>query len=243
MLSVGWECSGSGIGGSGCEGRNPAKAGLADRRSACRERSRDTGGPPSIPQRAEVITTPSQAAPLPPRSLPGDAESGQVLRLPAVTENPQPPSIPPAEPTESDQALPINLATALYLSNARPLVIAFAQTRVEEAAALLQNARVLWLPNLNVGADYYRHDGTDQSTDGTIIVDDKTAVAAGGGATLSFAVTDAIFCPLAARQELAASESDLQTARNDALLDVALAYFDVQQTRNPGRHARCGRQG
>jgi outer membrane protein TolC len=110
-------------------------------------------------------------------------------------------------------------------------VIAFAQTRVEEAAALLQNARVLWLPNLNVGADYYRHDGTDQSTDGSIIVDDKTAVAAGGGATLSFAVTDAIFRPLAARQELAASESDLQTARNDALLDVALAYFDVQQTR------------
>ena len=53
----------------------------------------------------------------------------------------------------------------------------------------------------------------------------------GGGATLNFGVTDAIFRPLADRQELAARESDLQTARNDALLAVALAYFDVQQAR------------
>ena len=53
-------------------------------------------------------------------------------------------------------------------------------------------AKVLWLPNLNVGTDYYRHEGTDQSTDGTIILDDKPAFAAGGGATLNFGVTDAI---------------------------------------------------
>jgi outer membrane protein TolC len=55
--------------------------------------------------------------------------------------------------------------------------------------------------------------------------------AAGGGATLNFGITDAIFRPLADRQELAAREADLQTARNDALLAVALAYFDVQQAR------------
>ncbi len=187
--------------------------------------------PPNAPEPAEVITAPPPQAPLPPGSPPAYAESGQIFRLPAVTENPQPPPIQPAQPAESDQALPINLATALYLSNARPLIIAFAQASVEEAAARLQNAQVLWLPNLNVGTDYYRHDGTDQSTDGTMILDDKSAFAAGGGATLNFAVTDAIFRPLADRQELAARESDLQTARNDALLAVALAYFDVQQAR------------
>jgi outer membrane protein TolC len=127
--------------------------------------------------------------------------------------------------------LPINLATALCLSNARPLTIAFAQATVEEAAARLQQAQVLWLPDLNVGTDYYRHDGTDQSTDGTIILDDKSAFAAGGGATLSFGITDAIFRPLADQQLLAAREADLQTARNDALFAVAVAYFDVQQAR------------
>jgi outer membrane protein TolC len=131
----------------------------------------------------------------------------------------------------TDQPLPINLATALYLSNARPLVISAAQAGVEEAAALLDNAKVLALPNLNVGADFYRHDGIDQSSNGVIIRDHKDAFAAGGGATLDFAITDAIFIPLYAEQNLAAREADLQTARDEALFRVAEAYFDVQQAR------------
>ncbi|MGD0897350.1 MAG: TolC family protein [Thermoguttaceae bacterium] len=187
--------------------------------------------PPYVPEPREVITAPTPHVRLPPGLLSGDAETSQVLRLPALAENPQPPPIQPAQPAESDQALPINLATALCLSNARPLVIAFAQASVQEAAALLQNANVLWLPDFNLGTDYYRHDGIDQSTDGTMIRDHKNALSVGGGATVSFGLTDAIFRPLAARQVLAARESDLQTARDGALLAVATAYFDVQQAR------------
>lgn len=188
-------------------------------------------GPPATLEPAEVIAAPPPQADLPPRLARDYAAACRILETPVLIENPQPPPIDPAQPAESDQTLPINLATALHLSNARPLVIAFAQAGVEEAAARLQNAKVLWLPNLNVGADYFRHDGTDQTTDGTIIHDDKNAFAAGGGATLNFGVTDAIFRPLADRQELVARQADLQTARNDALLVVAVAYFDVQQAR------------
>jgi outer membrane protein TolC len=187
--------------------------------------------PSHPPEPAEVIAAPPPQADLPPRLARDYAEAGRILGSPTLTENPLPPPIEPAQPAQSDQTLPINLATALHLSNARPLVIAFAQASVEEASARLQNAQVLWLPNLNVGTDYYRHDGTDQTTEGTIIRDNKSSLAAGGGATLNFGVTDAIFRPLADRKELAARESDLQTARNDALLAVALAYFDVQQAR------------
>ena len=195
---------------------------------------RGMAAPPNPPSPREVIATPS-----PQRTLPaGPVRPGtDTFPVPDFANRPsehsqsQPPPLEDAQPAATDRVLPINLATALYLSNARPLVIAFAQARVEEGAAVLQNAKALWLPNLNVGMDYYRHDGLDQSTDGTMLFDDKSAFAAGGGATLDFAVTDAIFRPLAARQELAARESDLQTARNDALLAVALAYFDVQQSR------------
>ena len=131
------------------------------------------------PEPAEVIAAPAPQAVLPPGLARDYAEAGQILGSPTLAENPQPPPIQSAQPTESDQTLPINLATALYLSNARPLVIAFAQASVEEAAARLQNAKVLWLPNLNVGTDYYRHDGTDQSTDGTMILDNKSALCGG----------------------------------------------------------------
>src|SRR5207244_4389862 len=54
---------------------------------------------------------------------------------------------------------------------------------------------------------------------------------AGGGAQAVFALTDAIYAPLAERQFLRARNLQVQTAKNDALLSVALAYFDVQQAR------------
>ena len=137
----------------------------------------------------------------------------------------------PHSPPLWNAVLPINLATALYLSNARSLVIASAKASEEEAAGRLRGSEVLWLPNLNVGTDYYRHVGIDQSSNGDIIYDRKYSLAAGAGATADFAVTDAVFRPLADRQDLAARQFDVEAARNDALLDVALAYFDVQQAR------------
>ena len=63
----------------------------------------------------------------------------------------------PLEPT--DLRFPINLATALRLSDARPLMVAAAQASVWVAEAQLTRAKVLWVPQLNVGADYLRHDG------------------------------------------------------------------------------------
>src|SRR5262245_42293287 len=59
----------------------------------------------------------------------------------------------------SDLPLPINLATALRLSDARPLVVASAQASVWVAEAQLTRAKVLWIPTLMFGFDYIRHDG------------------------------------------------------------------------------------
>ena len=186
--------------------------------------------PPEIAEPPEEIRAPS-----PPLEIPAYPPSTPVrtaiLGPPIVVENPQAPAIQSALPAVTDTPLPINLATALYLSNARSLMVAYAQASVEEAAARLRGSQVLWLPNLNVGSDFYRHDGLDQSTDGTMIRDHKSSFAAGGGATMDLGVTDAIFRPLADRQELAARQFDVQAALNDSMLQVALAYFDVQQAR------------
>jgi outer membrane protein TolC len=179
--------------------------------------------PPFAPQPEQIVRPVGQ--------FDGQNAMVQGYPSPMVAEAPMPVMINPAQLAPTDTPLPINLATALYLSNARPLVIASAEASVQEAAAQLRGAQVLALPNLNVGTSVYRHDGIDQSTDGTIILVHKTALAAGGGATADFAVTDALFLPLANRQLLAARQADVQTARNDALLAVAIAYFDVQQAR------------
>ena len=53
----------------------------------------------------------------------------------------------------------------------------------------------------------------------------------GAGPTLTFAITDAIYAPLAARQVVRAREADVQAAANDTFLQVAEAYFEVQAAR------------
>ena len=137
----------------------------------------------------------------------------------------------PAQPERYDRALPINLATALRLSQARPLVIASAQASVERAAAQLDGAKALWLPDINFGAAYSHHDGANQWSDGKVDFASFGSMYAGGGATLDFGVTDALFRPLAARQELLARQQDVQAACNDALLTVATSYYNVQEAR------------
>jgi outer membrane protein TolC len=138
----------------------------------------------------------------------------------------------PALPDETGRPLPINLATALRLADARPLIIEAARAAVETEYGLYQQARVLWLPSVYLGADYQRHDGGEENIlTGQTILGPRNQFLAGGGAQMVFALTDAIYSPLAERQLLRARNLEIQTAKNDALLSVALAYFDVQQAR------------
>ena len=111
------------------------------------------------------------------------------------------------------------------------MIIAAAEAGVQLAAAQLDRARVGWLPNLNVGAGYYRHDGATEGQSGNFYINSKDQFLAGGGLFARFNFTDALFRPLAARQVLRARESDVQAARNDALLATAEAYFTVEQAR------------
>ncbi len=154
---------------------------------------------------------------------------GPILTGPEMTEPTMQPPLEAAPLAASDLPLPINLATALRLSDARPLVVAAAQARIQIAAAEFQKARVLWLPSANGGSAYITHAGGSQSNTGTLVNANTDFLYAGGSLRLEVATTDAIFEPLAARQVLRARDSGLQTARNDALLATADAYFDVQQ--------------
>lgn len=154
-----------------------------------------------------------------------------VVQVSAVA--PMFPSVPAAPP--DDRPLPINLATALQLANVRAVDVAAAATRIQIAAARLEQAQVLWLPSITVGGDYARHDGQIQSSDGTISNNSHDSVMFGLGTGIGTAailnVGDAIFSPLAARQQVRVREADRQAASNDTLVAVSDAYFNVQQAR------------
>jgi len=145
----------------------------------------------------------------------------------------------PAPLLESDVGLPINLATALRLSDARPLIVAAAQASVIVAEAQLTRAKVIWIPTLTLGVDYVRHDGGGPDFNkGVLTSPSVNYFDAGGGLNLTNSgifqfvnLTDAYFEPLVARQALNARQWDIQTAKNDALRMTADAYFRVHQHR------------
>lgn len=194
-------------------------------------RSMFAGEPEGV---SEVIPLP----PIPLESIPagpvtvcperrGQVFQGATLSAPAISALP----VSRFQVRPQDKPLPINLATALRLSYARPLIIAAAQASEEVAAAQLSAAKVLWLPNLNVGASYYQHDGGAQGNSGAFFDNVRNQTLVGGGASAFVSTTDAIFTPLAARRVVQARNSIVEAARNDALLNVAESYFNVQQAR------------
>lgn len=187
-----------------------------------------------IPSPLDIPPQPSQKSPLELPPPPG----GETVILP----------LPPLEP--GDLRFPINLATALRLADARPLIVAAAQASAWVAEAKLQKAATLWIPSFMVTSSYARHDGPIDFNGGVNVPQGINSLGqpspgsfgkplnqnlnwfiAGVGLYQVVATTDMIFQPLAQRQDLSAKRWDIQTAKNDALLEVARSYFNVHRFR------------
>src|SRR5262249_3892978 len=125
----------------------------------------------------------------------------------------------PAPLESTDLKFPINLATALRLADARPLIVAAAQAGVWGAEAELTRAKVLWVPYLNIGFDYTRHDGGGPDFNKGIMTAPSVNFFYGGagmwGGMEGIKTTDAYFEPLVQRQKLNSRHWDIQTAKND----------------------------
>ena len=161
-----------------------------------------------------------------------DSGKGEIFSGPKEANTKAPTEFKKVDIKEGDFPLPINFASAMQLSDARPLIIDAARAAELVAAAQLQRANVLWLPNIYAGIDYYRHDGQyPLPTNPGHVVNSRQAFTAGPGLSAIFATTDAIYEPLSARQILKARQYEIQAAKNDALMEVAVAYFNVQQSR------------
>ena len=192
---------------------------------------------------ARSIRLPSEW-PLPPPPLLRTAQSTPGgVQVPGEPGIPSPPPLgsgpgelvvtirsAPLEPT--DFRFPINLATALRLSDARPLIVAAAQASVWVAEAQLTRAKVLWVPQLNVGGDYIRHDGGGPDFNKGILTAPSVNFFYGGGGLWEIvSLTDVFFEPLVKRQDLNSRQWDIQSAKNDAMLLTAESYFNVHQHR------------
>jgi outer membrane protein TolC len=165
-----------------------------------------------------------------PEPLPAQLQSAQPAPM-----SPQSVHIGPAMPS-----YPIDLPTALRLADADHVQVALAREQVQQAYAEYRQAGVLWLPSLRAGVHWNHHEGTLLSSSGLLrdltrssLYAGAGAVAVGGGSPAvpgifaNFHLADALFQPLAAQQRWGAREQAATAARNNALLDVSLAYLEL----------------
>ncbi len=165
---------------------------------------------------------------------PEDAQPDQVEPLPLAEE--------PLEVTLSGagKVVEMNLPTALAMIGGRHPAVGIAQWRVREAYAQLEQARVLWLPSIQAGMSYHRHDGNYQASDGAIIDVNRGNLqyglgmgATGAGTTIrpgliaKFHLADAIFQPKTAQKNAWAQTHAVDAALNRQLLEAALAYINL----------------
>jgi outer membrane protein TolC len=128
-------------------------------------------------------------------------------------------------------ALPISLPVALRLAWVANLDIAQAREVVAQARAALQRAQVVVLPNFNLGSTLVDHEGMIQNTAGNVAKVNRDSLFVGGGPSLIFNLSEAIFLPLAARQTFEATRAGFQRVNNDTFLLVADAYLNVLRAR------------
>lgn len=189
--------------------------------------------PPTAPQ---PMPAPQQPVPPPdgeklpmPAKLPLGAKDGTPDKGLLSGADPVMVALPPPAVEPGEERLEINLATALRLANASAWDITIAVQQLQIAAAQLREAQVLWLPTIVGGVDYNYHSGPIQQPDGSLVNTSHSNLYAGGAPLAIFALSDAIFLPLAQRQVVRAQDANIQTARNDTLTDLSQSYFDLLQ--------------
>jgi outer membrane protein TolC len=168
--------------------------------------------------------------PLPPEAALTAAAAYPAEHAAPVEGGPVPTPLVPPGPSPSGpdvKVLPIDLPSALRLANVSNPTIGVARERVREAYARLREAQVLWLPDLEAGPTYVRHDGLVQNAAGLVFPVSKWNFFIGGGPTLTIDTSDAIFAPLIARRQVQAQEAAAQAVTDDIQLNVALTYLDL----------------
>ncbi|MGF1577952.1 MAG: TolC family protein [Gemmataceae bacterium] len=145
---------------------------------------------------------------------------------------------PPVQNTV--EALLIDFPSALQLVSDNNLDIAAARERIRETYAAELEAKAQWLPSLQVGLSYNKHEGTLQASPGNVIDVSRSSFEVGAGQfavgagtpmvpglALKLRLSDGLFNPKIARVKTSAQSSVSQIVTKKTYLMAALKYLDL----------------
>lgn len=198
---------------------------------------------PSTSKAAESATSPAASTsiytpsgndlPTPIQRVAAVAPDDRVSLIDATTE------LPVSRST--DEVIPLNLPSVLSAIDNRHPIVGQAQWRVQQAYAGLDQAHALWLPSIQAGFSFHRHDGNYQASNGDIVDVHRSSFqyglgmgATGAGTTnarpgivAQFHLADAIFRPKVVEKRAWASGHAANAVLNAQLLSAAIAYFNL----------------
>jgi outer membrane protein TolC len=142
-------------------------------------------------------------------------------------------------PAEVNGARPlaINLDTVLRLAEGQNARIAEARARIQEACAGQNVARLSWLPAINIGPSYYRHEGgiTNYADTlkayGTLDHASFSTLFAGMAIDGKLDLKEAVFQRVNAERQVWQQKGDLQRITSETLLDASSSYIDLLAAR------------
>jgi outer membrane protein TolC len=143
-----------------------------------------------------------------------------------------------APPASEPKPLPIGLDTVLHLAEQQNGQIALAREKLREAYADQDVARCAWLPAINVGTAYYRHEGGIQNEDGRLTHSSTGAMLAGVDVAGRLDPREAVFAQVNAERKVWQQKGELSRVTSETLLEAATTYIDLLAARTGEAIAR-----
>ncbi|HYV36418.1 MAG TPA: TolC family protein [Gemmataceae bacterium] len=189
--------------------------------------------PPISPTKPNVIPpiSPTRPAVIPPIS-----PTRPTVLPPLIQETgPAPAPAPAAKlgfaPIEQSKQVPINLDSVLRLADSQNWHTMVAREKLQEAFANCDVAAKAWLPDLWVGAGWYRHEGGAANPDGTPIVASFGSMFAGAEVTGRLDLREAVYRKVDACRQLWQQKAEVSKLSNEALMEASTAYVDLLAAR------------
>ncbi|MDG2220383.1 MAG: TolC family protein [Rubripirellula sp.] len=170
-------------------------------------------------------------------------EIAELPALPELTElGPADHVVLPAEtltePIRDERGIELDLVSALAAIGGQHPAVGLARWRVEEAYARWSQAKILWIPTLQAGMSFHRHDGNYQASNADIVDVSRSSLqtglgvgATGAGTTprpglvAQYHLADAIFQPDITQKQAWAAQHSAHGVNQRQLMDASVDYL------------------
>ncbi len=142
------------------------------------------------------------------------------------------PDLPP-DPAAAGatHSVPINLDSVLRLAEEHNAQIAGARERVHEGLSEQELAARGWIPRLDAGIDYFRHEGGIPLEDGRLIHSSFGVVTPGLDVAANLDVREATYQAVDAERKVWQQRGELSRVSNETLLEAVNTYLDLLAAR------------